>query len=96
MFECVCVYVVNEITTPCHAKKSTARSIDSGLTGQIRRARGGDNQSGPQASPPHQRSAGMANQRAIQDELIHSTENFPQDVLKARLDSNELCIQRTC
>jgi len=35
-FECVCVYVLNEITTPCHAKKSTVRSLDSGLTVQIR------------------------------------------------------------
>ena len=35
MFVCMCVYVVNEIATPCHAYNSTARSLDSGLTVRI-------------------------------------------------------------
>jgi len=35
MFVCVCVYVVNESTTPCNAKNFTARFLDSGFTFRI-------------------------------------------------------------
>jgi hypothetical protein len=35
MFVCVCMYVLNKSTTPCHTENSTARSLDSGLTFRI-------------------------------------------------------------